>query len=59
MLEQALNQMIESAASSVEMEGYSIDSQSKTWCKQLIKNEITMSEYIELVKRKAGVTSKT
>ncbi|MEE0957152.1 MAG: hypothetical protein UH734_03575 [Ruminococcus sp.] len=56
MLEQALNQMIESAASSVEMEGYSIDSQSKTWCKQLIKNEITMSEYIELVKRKAGVS---
>ena len=47
---------IENAAASVEMEGYQIDEQSKEWCKKLLLNEITMEEYIELVKLKAGVT---
>lgn len=48
---------IENAAASVEMEGYQIDEQSKEWCKKLLLNEITMEEYIELVKLKAGVTA--
>lgn len=47
---------IENAVASVEMEGYQIDEQSKEWCKKLLLNEITMEEYIELVKLKAGVT---
>lgn len=55
MSEQALNRMIENAASSVEMEGYTIDEQSKAWCRQLLNNEITLAEYIRLVKEKAGV----
>lgn len=54
MSEQVLDLLIENAASSVEMEGYSIDEQSKIWCKQLIRKEITMAEYIALIKRKAG-----
>lgn len=37
------------------MEGYTIDSKSKEWCQKLLRNEITMQEYISLVKKKAGV----
>lgn len=48
---------IENAVASVEMEGYQIDEQSKEWCKKLLLNEITMDEYIEFVKLKAGVTA--
>ncbi len=55
MPEDKLDLIIENAAHSVEMEGYSIDEQSKVWCRQLIKNEISMDEYISLVKQKAGV----
>lgn len=55
MSEQSLNLMIENAASSVEMEGYTIDKQSKEWCRQLLNKEITLSDYIHLVKEKAGV----
>ena len=55
MSEQALNQIIEDAASSVEMEGYQIDQQSRLWCRQLMNREITFDEYIALVKAKAEV----
>lgn len=48
---------IENAVASVEMEGYQIDEQSKEWCKKLLLNEITMDEYIEFVKLKAGATA--
>ena len=50
-----IEQIIENAATSVEMEGYTIDSKSKEWCQKLLRNEITMQEYISLVKKKAGV----
>lgn len=49
-----IEQIMENAAASVEMEGYTIDSKSKEWCRKLLRNEITMQEYISLVK-KAGV----
>ena len=50
-----MDRIIENAAASVEMEGYTIDSKSKEWCQKLLRNEITMQEYISLVKKKAGV----
>ena len=50
-----IEQIMENAAASVEMEGYTIDSKSKEWCQKLLRNEITMQEYISLVKKKAGV----
>lgn len=50
-----IEQIIENAAASVEMEGYAIDSKSKEWCRKLLRNEITMQEYISLIKEKAGV----
>ena len=37
------------------MEGYYIDEQSKAWCRQLINREISIEEYIERVKFRAGV----
>lgn len=57
MKNKSYDKAIENAAASVEMEGYQIDEQSKEWCKKLLLNEITMEEYIELVKLKAGVTA--
>ena len=56
MKAKSLDKSIQNAAASVEMEGYKIDNQSKEWCKKLLQNEITMDEYINLVKLKAGVT---
>lgn len=41
-----IEQIIENAAASVEMEGYTIDSKSKEWCQKLLRNEITIQEYI-------------
>lgn len=57
MKNKSYDKAIENAVASVEMEGYQIDGQSKEWCKKLLLNEITMEEYIELVKLKAGVTA--
>ena len=57
MKNKSYDMAIENAVASVEMEGYQIDGQSKEWCKKLLLNEITMEEYIELVKLKAGVTA--
>ena len=34
---------------------HTIDSKSKEWCQKLLRNEITMQEYISFVKKKAGV----
>lgn len=55
MQKETLDTLIDNAAASVEMEGFCINEQSKNWCKQLLQNKITMNEYIELVKKKAGV----
>ena len=53
----SIDRAIQNAAASVEMEGYLIDEQCKDWCRQLLNNEITMEEYIELVKNQAGVVA--
>lgn len=55
--DKSIENTIEDAAASVEMEGYHIDEQSKEWCRQLLRKEITMEEYIILVKKKAGVVT--
>ena len=57
MKNKSYDKAIENSVASVEMECYQIDEQSKEWCKKLLLNEITMDEYIELVKLKAGVTA--
>ena len=53
----SIDKAIENSAASVEMEGYSIDEQCKDWCRKLLKGELTMEEYIVLVKQRAGVTA--
>ena len=53
----SIDRAIENAAASVEMEGYHIDEKSKDWCRQLLCKEITMEQYIQLAKQKAGVTA--
>ncbi len=55
MSDAAMEQAIQNASASVEMEGLTVDDQAKAWCRQLLQNEITMQEYIGLVKAKAGV----
>lgn len=51
----SIEKAIEIAAASVEMEGFRIDEQNREWCRQLLREEITMEQYIRLVKQKAGV----
>ena len=46
---------IRNAAASVEMEGFIISSECIKWCEKLLNKEITMSQYIELVKDSQGV----
>lgn len=46
---------IGNAEASLNMEGLSVSEQTKSLCKKLLSQEITMAEYLELVKQKAGV----
>ncbi len=57
MSEFEIEKAIKNASASVEMEGFSVDEQSKIWCRKLLLNEITMEQYISLVKEKAGVNA--
>lgn len=54
VIERAIN----NAAASVEMEGYHIDEQCREWCRMLLNRELSLEEYIQLVKEKAGVEDK-
>lgn len=56
MSEKQIEQSIKNATASLLMEGFSIDEKAKAWCKMLLNGEITLEEYIALVKEKAGVT---
>ena len=51
----SVDKAIENAVASVEMEGFSVDEQSKEWCKQLLTNVITMEQYTCLLKQSVGV----
>ena len=53
----SIDKAIENAAASVEMEGYRIDEQCKEWCRKLLNGQLTMEEYIVLVKQRAGVVA--
>ena len=47
---------ISNAEASLNMEGLMVSEHTKSLCKKLLSQEITMAEYLELVKQKAGVT---
>lgn len=48
---------LSNAEISLNMEGLSVGEQTKSLCEKLLANEITMTEYITIVKQKAGVTA--
>ncbi len=50
----SIDKAIENATVSVRMEGYQIDNDGIQWCKKLLEKEISMEQYISLVKQKAG-----
>ena len=53
----SIDKAINSAISSIKMEGYQIDNECVAWCKKLLENEITLEQYIAMVKQKSGVVS--
>lgn len=50
-----IEKSIKNISSSMEMEGLFIDERAKDWCRQLLQDNISMEDYIALVKQKAGV----
>lgn len=46
---------LSNAEASLKMEGFSVSEQTKLLCAKLLSQEITMAEYLEFVKQKAGV----
>ena len=55
MQDKDIERAIENAAASVEMEGYHINEQCREWGRLLLRDEITMNEYIQRVMQKSGV----
>ena len=49
MQEKDIERAIENAAASIEMEGYHIDEQFKELGRQLVRDEITMEEYVQRI----------
>ncbi len=57
MTNDSIEKAMRNAAASLEIEGFTVDSQTKTLCRKLLNKEITMDEYINSVKRKAGISA--
>lgn len=53
----SIDNAIKNAVASLNIEGYQVDSECITWCEQLLRNEINMEEYINLVKQNSGVNA--
>lgn len=51
----SIEKAIENSAASVVMEGYVVDEQCKEWCRKVLQGELTMEEYIVLLKRRVGI----
>ena len=54
--EKEIKTAIRNAETSLNMEGFSVSEQTKFLCEQLLTKQITMAEYISIVKQKAGLT---
>ena len=55
MSEKEIKTAINNAEMSLNMEGLSINEQTKILCEKILTKEITMAEYISVVKQKAGI----
>lgn len=53
----SIDQTVENAIASLKMEGYQIDNDCVQWCKKLLAKEISLEQYIALVKQKSGVAA--
>ena len=57
MSQKEIEVAINNAEVSLNIEGHFVSKQTKTLCKKLLSQEITMEEYLKLVKQKAGITA--
>lgn len=48
---------LSNAEASLNMEGLFVSEQTKILCEKLLSQEITISEYLDIIKQKAGVTA--
>ena len=55
MRDERIQQAIESAAASMKMEGFQVDEESIDLCRRLLRDEITMEEYISAVIGKKSI----
>lgn len=55
MSEKDIQRAVNSSIASIEMEGYTVDAQTKELCIKLMRKEITMDEYLAFVKQSVGV----
>lgn len=53
----SIDSAIKNAVASLNIEGYQVDNKCIIWCEQLLRNEINMEEYINLVKQNSGVNA--
>ena len=56
MSQTEINTAINNAEASLIMEGLSVSKQTKALCEKLLAKEITMSEYIAIIKQNALVS---
>ncbi|MBO4433060.1 MAG: hypothetical protein J5852_05975 [Clostridia bacterium] len=56
MSQTEINTAINNAEASLVIEGLSVSKQTKALCKKLLAKEITMSEYIAIIKQNAMVS---
>lgn len=52
-----IDKSIKNAVASLKMEGYQIDDDSIKHCKELLENNITWEEYMDIVKQKIKTIS--
>ena len=50
-----IEKIISNAAASIEMEGLHVEEEYKEWCRQVLRNEITMDEYMRRLLEKVGI----
>lgn len=47
--------ILNNSIASLEMEGFDISEESKTFCQELLENKINISQYIKKVKELQGI----
>ena len=49
----SLDNALDRGIANVEIEGFRVDAEMREWCRKLLTNEITYSDYISLLREKA------